>query len=82
MACGDCGARKGHLPGCPAGDRDKRGGKGKPDPKQQGKRIRTPVCLATSAEDNPREHPDMRHVCVNDKGHSGSHTCGGCGKSY
>lgn len=83
MACSSCGAKKGHLGGCPEGSRDKRGG---PPPKG-GKRTdpvgrRTPpMCKATSSTANNKEHPGAFHVCIDDKGHGGGHSCG-CGAGF
>lgn len=84
MACSDCGQGKGHMDGCPQKNRDKRGGSGRGrQDKTDGKgSLRTPMCMETGNDENPAQHPGIRHVCGEKKRHSGAHRCGGCGATY
>lgn len=85
MACEKCGLKKGHMSGCDNATQEKRGGKQKKPEKGRDTRdkpmnTRKARCLHTWGT-NPIEHPEFRHVCINDKGHGGGHLCGGCGST-
>lgn len=86
MACGKCGARKGHLDGCSQKAGDKRGGKRKPVERENGRGgrgdIRTPLCMQTDGDEHIPEHRGMRHVCAEKRGHGGSHKCSGCSHTW
>jgi hypothetical protein len=85
-ACGECGARKGHLDGCSQKARQKRGGRqpGRDRENERGGREprRAKLCMQTDGGSNEPEHRGMRHVCAQDKGHGGSHRCSGCSHAW
>jgi hypothetical protein len=81
MACSDCGARKGHLKGCPQESGGKRGGRPAKQDKARGRSARVPGCHYGWGGYKIAKHPDVNHVCIEPKGHSGSHVCGVCGET-
>ena len=86
MACDSCGAKKGHLSGCPLAKREKAGG---PTPQKGGTKgtaeptgRKTPRSCLSASEDDTSKHPDFACVCMEPVGHSDKHTCGACTRKY
>jgi hypothetical protein len=86
MACSSCGARKGHLDGCPEAPGSKRGGKEPPREREKDRggrgSMRTSLCMATDGDEHIKEHRGIRHICAEKKNHGGRHHCSGCGHSW
>jgi hypothetical protein len=61
-SCSRCGAKRGHLPGCPVGGSGAK--RGRKTPK---------MCSKTHSPTGTSPHT---HVCMENEGHGGRHICG------
>lgn len=75
MACSDCGAKRGHLNGCPRESSGKDGRENEKRKKGKKRRSISDVCPANKREWGPHSS----HVCGGTNNHTDNHRCFICG---